>query len=92
LKGDKHVKKIKYYVFVGNNLIMGGTKIVFEQVNRLLEMGRNVKVVSKDGQLDWFNLKTEVLQEADFKGRNIPKSDLVIGTYFTAVKDVMIVA
>lgn len=80
-------KKLNITYLLETTRLWGGTKIVFEQVNRLLEMGHNVKVVSKDGQPDWFNLKTEVLQVADFKGRNIPKSDLVIGTYFTTVRD-----
>ena len=63
----------------------GGVKIIFEQANRLMERGHEVNIVSRQGQPSWFPLMPQVIRVSRFTDRNIPPSDLVIGTFYTTV-------
>ena len=59
--------------------ICGGIKIVFSQVNGLIEKGHQVQVLSPVKDQDWFPLKAGIKEVKDFK--NIPDSDIVVATY-----------
>jgi len=59
--------------------LCGGIKIVFSQVNGLIEKGHQVQVLSPVKSQDWFPLKANIKKVKDFK--NIPDSDIVIATY-----------
>lgn len=58
--------------------IAGGHKVIFEQVNRLIDRGHEVIVLSllKDTHPTWFPLKTKVLY---FDGK-VPEVDIMVAT------------
>lgn len=66
------------YLLPGIHLC-GGIKIVFSQVNGLIEKGHHVQVLSPVKNQDWFPLKTKIKKVKDFK--SIPASDVVVATY-----------
>jgi GT2 family glycosyltransferase/glycosyltransferase involved in cell wall biosynthesis/Tfp pilus assembly protein PilF len=70
--------------------VAGGSKVIFEHVNRLIERGHEAKIVSHWPSPKWFDLHAEVIK-APFNSElheYIPaKSDVVVGTFWTQMLD-----
>ncbi len=78
--------KITYFLF-DTKIITGGAKIILEQINRLIERGYAIDVLSTAPQPRWFKLKTRVKQIKDDKWNEaLGKTDLIIVTYWELAK------
>jgi len=72
--------------------ISGGSKVCFEQINRLIERGHNVHVISHWSQPDWFNLHTEVKTVSfteELHEYIPPESDVAIATFWSQIYDLI---
>lgn len=67
--------------------LWGGVKVVFEQAEALQEAGHKVTLLSKDSGPDWYKLKAPLVKVEKFDNTTIPESDIIIGTYWTTIKE-----
>ncbi|MEW5705489.1 MAG: tetratricopeptide repeat protein [Actinomycetota bacterium] len=75
-----------------NHGIAGASKIYFEQINRLIDRGHKVHVVSHWSQPEWFDLNTEVITVPLDKGLYDyvpPESDVVIATFWSQMHELL---
>ncbi len=80
--------KITY--LLASSDITGGARVIFEHVNRLIDRGHRVHVVSQAaGQPEWFDLKTEVIPCSGDMASCIPPSDVVVATFFTHARQAL---
>lgn len=79
--------KLKITYLLETTELWGGVKVVFEQAEALSESGFDVKILSKDSKQSWYPLKLPVTEVREFNDYTIPESDIVIGTYWTTVKE-----
>jgi glycosyltransferase involved in cell wall biosynthesis len=66
--------------------LCGGVKVVFEQAQALQERGHEVKIVSKGGRPDWYDLRVPLLQVDAFLPSSLPECDFMVGTFWTTVR------
>jgi glycosyltransferase involved in cell wall biosynthesis len=87
-KGSLHI----VYVMTWTG-ICGGSKIIFEHCNRLLERGHQVTIVCHFPKPDWFPLKEEVNYiQPEFTqvlGESIPPCDVIVVTYWKEIYECM---
>ncbi len=67
--------------------LWGGVKVVFEQAEALKEAGHKLTILSKDSDPDWYELKLPLIKVAKFDDNTIPESDIIVGTYWTTIKE-----
>ncbi len=79
--------KLKITYLLESTDLWGGVKVVFEQAEALQEAGHEVRILSKDSGPDWYPLKLSIIKVDKFDGSTIPDSDLIIGTYWTTLRD-----
>jgi len=82
-KWERETLRITYLLW-GIRLV-GGCRIVFEHVNRLIDRGYEVNVVSHFGEdPDWFSLKTKIIKLPPFSS-DFPASDVIVTTYWPTI-------
>ncbi|HEV8714496.1 MAG TPA: hypothetical protein VGX03_16925, partial [Candidatus Binatia bacterium] len=64
----------------------GGQKVVFEQAQALQERGHEVKIVSKAGRPDWYDLRVPLVRVDAFLPSSLPECDFIVGTFWTTVR------
>lgn len=69
--------------------LWGGQIVVFEQAHALCARGHDVRIVSKGGYPDWYDLRIPLIQVDAFTPSAIPACDFVIGTFWTTIKAAM---
>jgi len=67
--------------------LWGGVKVVFEQAEALKESGFDVAILSKDSKTSWYPLKIPITKVNGFNDYTIPKSNIIIGTYWSTIKE-----
>lgn len=83
-----HKLKITYLLESSEEL-WGGTKVVFEQAEALSQRGHDVNIISRDRAPDWYNLKVPITTTDRLCDESIPKSDIVIGTYWSTLPSIV---
>jgi len=81
---DKTKPKFSIGYLLASDSPSGGVKIVFEHANRLKDRGFDVKVfcMNSEAQVSWFDLHAQIKYITD---KNIPYTDILIGTYFSTL-------
>ncbi|MFM9278007.1 glycosyltransferase family 4 protein [Paenibacillus jiagnxiensis] len=64
--------------------VWGGVKIIFEQANRLVDLGAKVTILSHFDRPRWFKLNAEYTQVPFGMdvGEAMPRCDLIVATYY----------
>ena len=69
--------------------ICGGSKIILEHANRLVEMGHKVNLISHFPKPDWFTLDEKVnfiqVPWENVLCNSIPKCDIIVATYWREI-------
>lgn len=69
----------------------GGHRLVFEDINALIEQGHDVQLFALDGQPDWFDLRAPVRRFADYEelGRALaPMNAIKVATWWRSAAPV----
>ena len=69
--------------------IGGGQKVVYEQAEALQARGHQVRILSKEGRPDWYDLQVPLSQVTTFSPSAIPESDFIVGTFWTTIRPVV---
>ena len=80
-------RRVKITYLLESTDLWGGVKVVFEQAEALSESGYDVTILSKDSNPAWYPLKIPIVKVREFNNNTIPESDLIIGTYWTTLRD-----
>jgi glycosyltransferase involved in cell wall biosynthesis len=68
------------YLMINADVVCGGNRTVFGQVNGLIERGHDVRVLSLYGNKPFIPLKTKVINVPHFKD-TVPSSDIVVAAF-----------
>jgi glycosyltransferase involved in cell wall biosynthesis len=68
------------YLMINADVVCGGNRTVFGQINGLIERGHDVRVLALYGNKPFIPLKTEVINVPQFEGM-IPQSDIVVAAF-----------
>ena len=87
-KKDKNYLNITYVMtWTG---ICGGSKIIFEHANRLVEKGHKITIISHDNEPTWYKLNEKVdfmqIPYGEILCESIPEdSDIIVATYWREI-------
>ncbi|WP_019907389.1 glycosyltransferase [Thermoanaerobacter indiensis] len=81
-KENNYKLNITYLPIV--NGVTGGMRIIYEQINRLIERGHNVEAISYYGNPDWFDLKLNVkkISLGEKVEKYISNTDAIVYTFW----------
>ncbi len=80
-------KQLRITYLLESTELWGGVKVVLEQSELLSKAGHHVNLLSKDSGPTWYSCKVPIIQVSDFNEATIPASDIIVGTYWTTVRD-----
>jgi glycosyltransferase involved in cell wall biosynthesis len=66
--------------------LFGGVKVVLHQANLMAARGHRVTVVTKGRRPEWYPLRAELVQVADFRPAELPEADVTVATYWTTLE------
>lgn len=90
LKYTKQKKELLHITYVMTwTGICGGSKIILEHSNRLVELGHTVNIISHFPKPNWFPLSEKVnfiqVPWEEILGNGIPPSDVIVATYWREI-------
>lgn len=89
IQTNRQIASLHVVYVVANPSICGATKIIYEQANRLIEMGILVTVVSYGKRPTWYQLKAKYIEVPSNLRISllIPKCHIIIATYYTHIQE-----